>query len=127
MELFKAVGSLEALAHQTRLGVVRMLIPVGRDGLAAGEIAARLDLPANSLSFHLGRLVNAGLIHCRRRGRNLFYAADYERIDEIVRFLTDKCCADAPQGCFPDCPTPTDALDYQRAANLPGTNPLTRE
>lgn len=105
MEIIIAVGSFEALAHATRLGVLRLLIPAGANGLVAGDISKRLDLPPNSLSFHLGRLVNAGLIECRRSGRNLFYAADYARIAELVRFFSDECCADAPDGCLPECPT----------------------
>ena len=105
MEIIEAVGSFEALSHATRLGVLRLLIPAGANGLAAGDISKRLDLPPNSLSFHLGRLVNAGLIECRRSGRNLFYAADYARIAEMVRFFSDECCADAPDGCLPECTT----------------------
>ncbi len=104
MEIKKAIGSFEALAHETRLGVLRLLVPAGADGLAAGDIGRRLDLPPNSLSFHLGRLENTGLIVRRRSGRNLFYAADYARIAELVRFLADDCCADAPDGCLPECP-----------------------
>ena len=103
MELLEAVGSFEALAHETRLGVLRLLIPAGRSGLAAGDISKRLNLPANSLSFHLGRLVNVGLIECRRSGRNLFYSADYARVAELVRFFSDDCCGDAPDGCLPEC------------------------
>jgi len=105
MELYNAVGAFEALAHETRLGVLRLLIPAGMSGLTAGDISTRLDLPPNSLSFHLGRLVNAGLIGSRRSGRNLFYAADYARVGDLVSFLADKCCAEAPDGCFPHCPT----------------------
>ena len=105
MEISKTVSAFEALAHETRLGVLRMLIPAGMNGLAAGDISTRLDLPANSLSFHLGRLVNAGLIVSRRSGRNLFYAADYARIDGLVRFLVDDCCVNAPDGCLPECAT----------------------
>ena len=101
----KAIRSFEALGHVTRFDVLRLLIPTGVNGLAAGDISKRLDLPPNSLSFHLGRLVNAGLIECRRSGRNLFYAADYARIAELVRYFSDECCADAPDGCLPECPT----------------------
>jgi len=105
MEISKAAGSFEALAHATRLGVLRLLIPAGVNGLAAGDISKRLDLPPNSLSFHLGRLMNAGLIECRRSGRNLFYAADYAGVGQLARFLSDDCCADAPEGCMPECLT----------------------
>ncbi len=123
IELFSAVAAFEALAHETRLGVLRLLIPAGMKGLAAGDISKRLDLPPNSLSFHLGRLVNAGLIGSRRSGRNLFYSADYARVDELVRFLADKCCADAPDGCFPQCPTLAEPLSLGHGrAGAPATN-----
>ena len=103
MEAFEAVNSFEALAHETRLGVLRLLIPVGVSGMAAGDISKQLNLPPNSLSFHLGRLVNARLIVSRRSGRKLFYAAEYAHVAELVRFLADDCCANAPEGCLPEC------------------------
>lgn len=104
MELLNATKAFEALSHETRIAVFRLLIPAGRDGLSAGAIGERLGLPANSLSFHLGRLVNAGLIGGRRQGRHLYYAADYARLAEIVDFLADDCCAAVPEGCLPECP-----------------------
>lgn len=104
METTHAAKTFEALAHETRLAVLRLLIPAGRDGLSAGTIGERLGLAANSLSFHLGRLANAGLIHGRRQGRHLYYAADYERLAALVGFLSDDCCAAAPEGCLPGCP-----------------------
>ncbi len=118
----KAIRSFEALGHATRFDVLRLLIPTGVNGLAAGDISKRLDLPPNSLSFHLGRLVNAGLIECRRSGRTLFYAADYARVAEPVRFLSDDCCADAPDGWLPVCPTVAEppSLGYGSACGAPG-------
>lgn len=104
METSHAAKTFEALAHETRLGVLRLLIPAGRDGLSAGTVGERLGLAANSLSFHLGRLVNAGLIRSRRQGRHLYYAADYPRLAALVGFLSDDCCAAAPEGCLPGCP-----------------------
>jgi len=121
MELFGAADSFEALAHETRLGVLRLLIPAGESGMAAGDISKRLNLAPNSLSFHLGRLVNARLIVCRRSGRNLFYAADYARVTELVRFLAEDCCANAPQGCLPECSTEAAplSLGYASAFRVP--------
>lgn len=105
MEQLELVKAFEALAHETRLAVFRLLIPAGRNGLPAGVIGERLGLPANSLSFHLGRLVNAGLIRSRRQGRHLYYAVAYARLSELVGFLADDCCAAVPEGCLPDCPS----------------------
>jgi ArsR family transcriptional regulator len=105
MRTFDPVVAFEALAHETRLAMLRLLIPVGPEGLAAGEISERVGLPPNVLSFHLARLVQADLITARRVGRQIFYAAHYERLTALLRFLIEDCCASAPGGCLPGCPS----------------------
>ncbi|WP_375542670.1 ArsR/SmtB family transcription factor [Aestuariispira ectoiniformans] len=98
-------AAFEALEHDLRLAIIRLLIPAGQDGISAGTIADTLRLPPNRLSFHLNRLAATGLIENRRQGRHLFYAIRYTALRELVRFLVEDCCADAPSGCLPDCPT----------------------
>lgn len=105
MRTFDPVAAFEALAHETRLAMLRLLIPVGPEGLAAGEISARVGLPPSALSFHLARLVQADLVTARRAGRQIFYAAHYERLTALLRFLIEDCCASAPCGCLPGCPS----------------------
>ena len=96
--------AFEALAHDARLAVIQLLIPAGPDGLSAGVIGHRIGLLPNTLSFHLGRLTNAGLVGMRRVGRNQYYAVDYQRLTALVGFLVEDCCANAPDGCMPGCP-----------------------
>lgn len=96
--------AFEALAHDARLAVIRLLIPAGPDGLPAGIIGDRIGFLPNALSFHLGRLTNAGLLCMRRVGRNQYYAVDYQRLTSLVAFLVEDCCANAPDGCMPGCP-----------------------
>jgi ArsR family transcriptional regulator len=105
MQTFDPVPAFEALAHETRLAVMRLLIPAGPAGFAAGDISERLRLPPNGLSFHLARLVQAGLVTARPAGRQIFYAARYEQLSALVGFLVEDCCAQAPSGCLPGCPT----------------------
>ena len=69
METKNAIEAFAALAHPQRLAVFRMLIRTGPNGLAAGDIAQRLETPPSSLSFHLGLLERAGLIRSRRESR----------------------------------------------------------
>jgi ArsR family transcriptional regulator len=89
----QAVEALAALAHEHRLGVYRLLVETGPEGLNAGTIAARLKLAPSSLTFHLQQLHRAGLITQRRDSRQLIYSADFPAMNELVGYLTENCCA----------------------------------
>jgi len=84
-----AVAALGALAQETRLALFRQLVVEGSDGLSAGVIAEKMAVPPSSLSFHLSQLAHAGLISQRRVGRQLFYAADLARMNEMMTYLTE--------------------------------------
>jgi DNA-binding transcriptional ArsR family regulator len=101
MEIKTAVAALSALAHEGRLAVFRMLVQAGAGGIAAGEIARRLDVPANSLSANLAVLSHAGLISSRRDGRSIIYTADYSGMARLLGFLMEDCCQGAPEICAP--------------------------
>ena len=92
METNSAIAALGALAQETRLDVFRLLVERGPEGLPAGAIAGALDLPAATLSFHLKALNDAGMVRRARKGRTLVYAADFPRMEELLRFLTENCC-----------------------------------
>lgn len=93
MESTSVVRALAALAQQSRLAVYRLLVQQGPSGMAAGEIAAALDLAPATLSFHLKELANAGLVLARQDGRFVFYSADFEAMNALLAFLTENCCA----------------------------------
>lgn len=99
METSQAVRALASLAQETRLGVFRLLIARGPDGMAAGDIAAALDVPAPTLSFHLNHLANADLIAARRDGRSILYAVRPAGVQALVRYLVDDCCQGRPALC----------------------------
>lgn len=99
METKSAVDALSALAQETRLGIFRYLVRAGTDGAAVREIRDALALPDATLSFHLATLKHAGLLGCRREGRQLFYHADYESMRALLKFLTEDCCAGKPEMC----------------------------
>lgn len=92
MEKRTAVEALAALAHETRLDIFRLLVRAGPEGIAAGEIANALGLPAATLSFHLSQLRHAGLVRYRRQGRSLIYAAEYSGMNALIGYLTENCC-----------------------------------
>jgi ArsR family transcriptional regulator, arsenate/arsenite/antimonite-responsive transcriptional repressor len=101
METNGAVRGLSALAQEGRLAAFRLLVKAGPDGLAAGEIARRLDTAPNTLSAQLLVLANAGLVKARRDGRSIIYAADFNRMGALLQFLTEDCCGSRPEICAP--------------------------
>lgn len=92
METDHIVDALAAPAHDTRLKVFRLLVEAGPEGLAAGVIGEKLDLPPATLSFHLAHLARAKLARGRQEGRFVIYSADFESMNELVGFLTENCC-----------------------------------
>ncbi|MDJ0866253.1 MAG: metalloregulator ArsR/SmtB family transcription factor [Myxococcota bacterium] len=94
MKTAEVVEALGALASETRLEVLRLLVRAGPGGLPAGEIARRLKVPAPTLSFHLRALHATRLVGSRREGRSVLYFVDFEVMGGVVRFLTENCCSE---------------------------------
>ena len=103
MEAQAAVAALAALAQESRLAIYRLLVEAGPTGLAAGEIGAALKVAPATLSFHLKELSHAGLVASRQEGRFIYYSASYERMNALLGYLTENCCARDAVGCGPTC------------------------
>lgn len=101
MEFSIATTRLSALAQDSRLSVFRLLVKAGRDGMAAGDVARNLGIPANTLSAQFAVLANAGLVTSRREGRSILYAADYGGMSDLLLFLMEDCCQGRPEVCAP--------------------------
>jgi len=99
MELSAAVAALAALAQESRLRCFLLLVRKGPDGMAAGDIAAELGIPAATLSFHLKELTHAGLLASRRDGRSVRYALDVAGMQAFLGFLSQDCCQGHPELC----------------------------
>lgn len=96
MEINAAIDRLSALAQEHRLAIFRHLVTRGPQGLPAGSIGEHFKLPAATLSFHLNHMTQAGLLTRRRDGRQIFYAADFTAMNDLIDFLTENCCAADP-------------------------------
>ncbi|WP_354682703.1 metalloregulator ArsR/SmtB family transcription factor [Cupriavidus necator] len=105
MESNQAIEALAALAHASRLTVFRALVQAGPQGMPAGQIAALLQVPASSLSFHLKELHRASLVASRQEGRSVIYTARFEAMNALLGFLTENCCGGNP--CSPARPCAT--------------------
>ena len=95
----QAVAALSALAHEDRLQAFRLLVKAGPDGLASGEIAEGLVIAPTRMSFHLAGLERSGLVETRREGRRIIYSVRFERVRELLTFLTQDCCNGRPEIC----------------------------
>ena len=99
MEITAASHVFAALSQETRLGVLRLLIEAGPNGLPAGEIAERLGLPGSTTSFHLSALERAGLTQSTRQSRQIVHAVRIVALRELIDFLTEACCGGRPELC----------------------------
>lgn len=98
MDESTAVTALAALAQGARLRVFRALVGAAPDGMTPGALAAMLDIPASTLSFHLKELMHAELVSVERDGRNLFYRPALTQMNALLAYLTDHCCQGRPCG-----------------------------
>lgn len=96
-----AIQAFAALAQPTRLDAFKRLVEHGPGGMAAGELADRLGVPANTLSAHLNVLSRAGLVTSERRSRSILYRANVEQVRALVLFLLADCCGGEAKRCAP--------------------------
>jgi ArsR family transcriptional regulator, arsenate/arsenite/antimonite-responsive transcriptional repressor len=100
MDTAQTLDALRALAHESRLGAFRALVEAGPGGLAVGALRERLGLPPATLTAHLNVLRAAGLVSDVREGRSIRVRADYARMEALIDFLTENCCAGSG-ACLP--------------------------
>ncbi len=111
----ETVKALAALAQESRLGIYRLLVQAGPEGMSAGAIADKLGLPPATLSFHLKELSRAGLVSSHQQGRFIIYSTDFGIMLKLVAFLTENCCGG--KSCVPASgPNRTGARASRRAA-----------
>jgi DNA-binding transcriptional ArsR family regulator len=97
VEKSQALAALSALANDARLDLVRLLMPMGDQGMAAGDISRALGQSASRLSFHLAAMEQAGLIRSRKVARNVFYSVDAAGMGATIRYLLNDCCMEHPE------------------------------
>ena len=83
---------LGALGHPVRLAILRYAVQAGPEGAAAGAIQTHVDMPASTLSHHLKRLVDAGIVRSRGEGTFHYYSVNYEALRGLTDYLWEDCC-----------------------------------
>jgi DNA-binding transcriptional ArsR family regulator len=92
-------AELGALGHPVRLTILRHVVQAGTDGASAGELQERLDMPASTLSHHLKRLADAGLLRTESRGTFHYYSAEYQTLRALTDYLWEDCCKRGGTSC----------------------------
>jgi ArsR family transcriptional regulator len=85
-DMFSAMGT------EARLRIMQLLLSAHPEGLVVGEIQEELDIPNSTLSHHLDKLRNEGLVEVRRQSTFLRYTANTEALQELLQFLYAECC-----------------------------------
>ena len=81
-----------AMGNEARLRIMQLLLQAHPDGLVVGEIQDELGIPGSTLSHHLDKLRNEGLIKVQRERTFLRYRANTEALRELLGFLYAECC-----------------------------------
>lgn len=97
-KLERHAAQLSALGHAVRLKILRFVVQAGHEGAAAGEIQAHVGLPASTLSHHLKRLLDAGLMSGRGEGTFHYYTAEYDALRALTEYVWEDCCKRAKGG-----------------------------
>jgi DNA-binding transcriptional ArsR family regulator len=85
-DMFAAMGA------EPRLRIMRLLLTAHPEGLVAGDIQTELQIPSSTLSHHLDKLKNEGLVSVRRESTYLWYTANTQALQEVMNFLYAECC-----------------------------------
>ena len=91
-QVAKFADMFSAMGTEPRLRIMQLLLSAHPEGLVVGEIQEELDIPNSTLSHHLDKLRNEGLVQVRRESTFLRYTADTEALQQLLQFLYAECC-----------------------------------
>src|SRR6516162_4188677 len=91
-QVTKYADMFSAMGTEARLRIMQLLLSAHPEGLVVGEIQEELDIPNSTLSHHLDKLRNEGLVNVKRESTFLRYTANTEGLQEILQFLYAECC-----------------------------------
>lgn len=93
MNIEEAAKRCQELGNTTRLRIFRLLVKAGKEGLSVGEIQRFLEIPGSTLSHHINRLVQVGLVNQRRDSRILYCEPQFDAVRELADYLISECCS----------------------------------
>jgi ArsR family transcriptional regulator, arsenate/arsenite/antimonite-responsive transcriptional repressor len=91
-QVAKFADMFSAMGTEARLRIMQLLLSAHPEGLVVNEIQEELDIPNSTLSHHLDKLKNEGLVQVRRESTFLRYTADTDALQQLLQFLYAECC-----------------------------------
>jgi ArsR family transcriptional regulator, arsenate/arsenite/antimonite-responsive transcriptional repressor len=91
-QVAKFADVFAAMGTEARLRIMQLLLSAHPEGMVVGELQEELDIPNSTLSHHLDKLRNEGLVLVRRESTFLRYTANHEALQEVLKFLYAECC-----------------------------------
>jgi ArsR family transcriptional regulator len=91
-QVAKFADMFSAMGTEARLRIMQLLLSAHPDGLVVSEIQEDLEIPNSTLSHHLDKLKNEGLVHVQRESTFLRYTADTDALQQLLQFLYAECC-----------------------------------
>src|SRR5579863_4509974 len=91
-QIAKFADMFSAMGTEPRLRIMQLLLSAHPDGLVVGELQEELEIPNSTLSHHLEKLRNEGLVNVSRESTFLRYTANCDALQELLRFLYSECC-----------------------------------
>lgn len=91
-QVAKFADMFSAMGTEARLRIMQLLLSAHPEGLVVSEIQEELDIPNSTLSHHLDKLRNEGLVQVRRESTFLRYTADTDALQQLLKFLYAECC-----------------------------------
>jgi ArsR family transcriptional regulator, arsenate/arsenite/antimonite-responsive transcriptional repressor len=91
-QVAKYADMFSAMGTEARLRILRALLSAHPEGLIVGDIQEELEIPNSTLSHHLEKLKNEGLVNVQRESTFLRYTANTDALQELLRFLYAECC-----------------------------------
>jgi len=91
-QVAKFADMFSAMGTEPRLRIMQLLLSAHPEGLVVSEIQEELDIPNSTLSHHLDKLRNEGLVQVRRESTFLRYTADTDALQQLLQFLYAECC-----------------------------------
>lgn len=81
---------LTAFGDEVRQRLLLLMLEADRRGVRVAEVADKMELTAPAVSHHMQILKDAGIVHCRKEGKCVYYYFDSagQNIDKLLELFT---------------------------------------